>query len=143
MREPENASILYVDDEQMCLDVFRLTFDDDYRICTAQTPAEARRLLREEKPFDVVISDQVMPELSGVTFLGEAAEASPESYRVLLTGSIGVGDCMRELAAGVVQLFIAKPWSTEHMRRVLDLANSTARMRASVSKMWTVVDNAA
>lgn len=137
------ASILYLDDERMCLDVFRATFGDEFQVRTAQTAAEARRALASEGPFDVIISDQFMPELDGVTFLGEAAAASPESYRVLLTGSVGVGDCLRAIASGVVQLFISKPWNDEHLRRVLELAESSARMRASVSRIQGVSNRAA
>lgn len=135
MTNQPKASILYLDDEQTCLDVFRLTFGDEYLVRVAQTAAEGRRALASEGPFDVVISDQFMPDLDGLTFLGEAQTASPESYRVLLTGSVGVGDCLREIASGVVQLFIVKPWDQDHMRRVLELAESASRMRDSASRI--------
>lgn len=143
MNNQPRFAILYLDDEPICLEVFRDTFGDEYLVRAVQTVAEARRALASEGVFDVIISDQSMPELDGVTFLSEAAAASPDSYRVLLTGNVGVGDCFREIAAGVVQLFIAKPWDVSHIRRVLELAEAAARLRASTSRTRGATDRAA
>jgi two-component system response regulator HupR/HoxA len=112
-------SVLYLDDEQGCLDVFREMFDREYDVRTASTPEEARRML-EARPADVVISDEAMPDLSGKAFLAQVAAAHPAAYRVLLTGSITVGGALREIGAGVVQAFVAKPWSEGDIRRVME-----------------------
>lgn len=112
-------SVLYLDDEQCCLDVFRETFDREYDVRTASTPDEARRMLAA-CPADVVISDESMPDISGKAFMAEVAAAYPSAYRVLLTGSITVGGALREISAGVVQAFVAKPWNRDDIRRVME-----------------------
>jgi DNA-binding NtrC family response regulator len=112
-------SVLYLDDEQGCLDVFRDTFDSEYDVCTAATPEDARRMLAA-RPADVVISDESMPDISGKAFLAEVADAHPAAYRVLLTGSITVGGALHEIGAGVVQAFVAKPWNRDDIRRVME-----------------------
>jgi DNA-binding NtrC family response regulator len=112
-------TILYLDDEVSCLSLFREMFGDEYDVRTASTPEEARRMLAA-RPANIVISDQTMPGTTGKVFLAEVAASHPTTYRVLLTGSITVGVALREISAGVVQAFIAKPWSKEEINRVLE-----------------------
>ena len=113
------TTILYLDDEADCLDLFREVFGREYDVRTASTPEEARRMLAE-RPADVVISDQTMPGATGKAFLAEVAAGHPSAYRVLLTGSITVADAVREVGAGVVHAFVAKPWDKADISRVLD-----------------------
>jgi DNA-binding NtrC family response regulator len=113
------ASIFYLDDEACCLELFREEFDGEYDVRTAATPEEARRMLAE-RPADVVISDQTMPDISGKVFLAEVAARHPSAYRVLLTGNLTAGDAISELSVGVVQAFVAKPWGRNDIARVLE-----------------------
>jgi DNA-binding NtrC family response regulator len=121
-------SILYLDDEAQCLDVFRETFKNDYHVRTAATSDEAHLLLAE-CPSEIVISDQYMPEVSGAEFLRAVAEKHPRSCRVMLTGNTMVGAVMREMAEGIFHLFVTKPWTEESMVRALERASLYARLR--------------
>jgi DNA-binding NtrC family response regulator len=118
-------SILYFDDDPACLEVFGETFGDDYDVRTESTLAGARRALAE-RPAEIVVSDQLMPEIDGKEFLREVAASHPSSYRVLLTGALTVGSVLGEVGAGVVHAFVAKPWTFEEMRRVLERAGGPA-----------------
>jgi DNA-binding NtrC family response regulator len=118
-------SILYFDDEPGLLSMFRWTFKDEYDVWTASTLTEARSAL--SRCPDIIISNWSMPEISGTDFLREAARVCPNSPRVMLTGYGQVGDVFREIASGVIQLFITKPWDEADMREVLERA---ALMRA-------------
>lgn len=119
----ERLSILYLDDDAVCLDIFRQMLEDEHEVRTALTLAEARRALAEET-FDIVFSDYRMPEADGSAFLQEVASAQPDSYRVMLTGAAGVGGFIGELSGGVIHLFLRKPWSEEGMRMALELAGA-------------------
>ncbi|MDQ3804183.1 MAG: response regulator [Acidobacteriota bacterium] len=112
-------SVLYLDDETVCLNLFREVFGGEYDVRTAPTLAEALRLLAGH-PADVVISDQTMPDTKGTVFLAEVAAAYPSTYRVLLTGSITVGTALHEIGVGVVQAFVTKPWRKEDIYRVME-----------------------
>ena len=116
-------SVLYVDDEAVCLEVFHETFRQDYDIRTAASAADALQMLRE-RAADIVISDQTMPGVKGTDFLGEVAQAYPASYRVLLTGSIHLVSVMPEVGAGLIHLFVPKPWTEAAMRRLLERAGA-------------------
>jgi DNA-binding NtrC family response regulator len=121
MKNLQKLSILYFDDEPVCLETFREMFGDDYEVRTAATLQEARRALDEET-FDVVISDQVMPEISGTAFLHEIARTHPQSIRVMMTGNACVGEVLKEISAGVVRFFMPKPWNDSMMRQVFERA---------------------
>jgi DNA-binding NtrC family response regulator len=88
---------------------------------TATTLDEARRVLNACNA-EVIISDQLMPEIEGTEFLREAATACPDSFRILLTGHATVGEVIGELSTGIIHLFEAKPWREERMREILERA---------------------
>lgn len=127
-------TIFYIDDEAGCLSLFQERFGGEYDVRTAATLNEARRML-EERPADIVISDQSMPEIKGTDFLGEVATTHPPSYRVLLTGTIHLGGVIPEISAGVIHLFIPKPWTEHDMRQMLERASMHFRLRANGSKL--------
>jgi DNA-binding NtrC family response regulator len=126
-------TILYIDDEAGCLRLFQETFGGEYEVRTATTLSEARRLLAEH-PVDIVISDQSMPEIKGTDFLIEVAAAQPSSYRVLLTGTITVGDAFTEIGAGIVHLFITKPWTVGYMSKALGRASLSVALHRHVNE---------
>ena len=114
-------TILYIDDEVGCLNLFQEVFGGEYDVRTATTLSEASLLL-SEGPADVVISDQLMPDIDGTEFLREVAEHYPASRRVLLTGGVTVGHVLGEVSTGVVQFFVRKPWTEAEMRETLERA---------------------
>lgn len=114
-------TIFYIDDDDACLNIFREVFGGEYDVRTAATLAEARRAL-DERPADIVISDQSMPEIAGTEFLSEVASKYPSSYRVLLTGSISLGQVIPEVGSGLIHLFVPKPWTEHDMRQMLERA---------------------
>jgi DNA-binding NtrC family response regulator len=115
------GTILYLDDDVACLSLFQQTFGEDYDVRTALTCAEANHLLSVQQ-FDVIISDQIMPDIKGMEFLREVAQQYPESYRVLLTGASTIGNLLNEISTGIIQLFLTKPWTLEDMQQVLEIA---------------------
>jgi len=122
-------TVLYLDDESPLLDIFSQMFSDEYDVRTASTLAEARQLLKSCTPA-IIISDWSMPEVSGLDFLREAAEACPDSFRIILTGYGQVGDAIGEISAGLVELFITKPWTEDELRKALERAREVIARRS-------------
>ena len=114
-------TVFYFDDEQVLLDIFQETFSDQYDVQTTTSLSEARRILLECTP-NIIITDWSMPEISGLDFLREARETCPRSFRIMLTGFAQVGDMIEEISAGIVQLFIPKPWNEVELRQALERA---------------------
>lgn len=121
-------TVFYFDDEERLLDVFREMFGEQYDVHTAATLVEARRVLAECSA-DIIISDQSMPEIEGTEFLREAATMCPESFRILLTGQVSVGDVLEEVSSGIIHLFETKPWREERMRGILERASAVLNRR--------------
>ena len=125
-----SRTIFYLDDEAGCLNVFQEVFGGEYEVRTATTLAEARRMLAE-RPADIVISDQTMPDIKGTDFLSEVAALCPSSYRVLLTGSVHLVSVIPEMGTGLIHLFVPKPWTIQTMRLMLERACTHFESRGS------------
>ncbi len=80
------ATILLVDDEEMVLNSIKSFFaiETDYKLATYTSPIKALEAI-EENRFDLVISDYLMPEMDGITFLSRFKERQPQATRMLLT----------------------------------------------------------
>jgi DNA-binding NtrC family response regulator len=69
-------SILYIDDEESNLRIFKNTFRRDFNIFTANSAQNALEMLKEVN-VDVLITDQRMPGMSGTELLKEVKNAVP------------------------------------------------------------------
>ncbi len=106
--------------------------DDDARVLSAivrslrrepirlETAASAREALRrlEEETFDLVVSDQRMPGLTGIEFLCRVRERWPRTRRILLSG--WTSEISRnELEAADLHRLLAKPWDDGELRSAI------------------------
>lgn len=114
-------TVLYFDDDQRLLDLFQEMFGGRYEVLIAATLDDARRALKDCAP-EIIISDQLMPEIQGTDFLREAAGACPESFRILLTGQATLGEFFAEISTGLIHFFEAKPWREARMNEILERA---------------------
>ena len=77
--------ILIVDDEKDNLEALKRMLRGQYDVTIAESPIEAMKLV-QSRLFHVIVSDQRMPQMTGVEFLEKAKKLSPLSTRILLTG---------------------------------------------------------
>ena len=107
--------ILIVDDEPAILESLELTLGADYRVLTASSGEEGLEILRREE-VALIISDQVLPTLSGVEFLEQAFELCPQAIRMMLTGYADIGSLARAINEGQIYRYISKPWEPDEVR---------------------------
>lgn len=110
-------SILIVDDESSVLKALqRLLRDEDYSIRTASSYEEAMEWL-ERQPFAVVMSDYMMPGVSGDELLGMVKKKYPSTVRVMLSGAAYAKSPNPAITEGTLhcQIFIAKPWNDDKL----------------------------
>jgi len=119
-------AILIVDDEDSILrSLQRLFRKESYNIVTADSGSEGLRLISEAPaPFSLIISDQRMPEMTGLQFLAEVRKISPNTMRVLLTGYSDVDVIIEAINKGGIHSYFTKPWKDEDLllqvRQILD-----------------------
>ncbi|HVO65770.1 MAG TPA: HD domain-containing phosphohydrolase [Syntrophales bacterium] len=148
-----NHKILIVDDEESVTNsMLRLFRREHYMINTATSGLEGLKQIREaEKPFSLIISDQQMPEMTGVQFLAEARKIFPDTMRILLTGHSDIDAIIGAINNGGIHRYLTKPWNDENMlcdvrqileqyelvldnRRLLELTKRQSKVLLSLNK---------
>lgn len=112
-------NILYVDDEENNLKSFKATFRRNYNIFTARSGKEALEILRNNT-IKVVITDQRMPEMTGVQFLEAIIPEFPNTVRMILTGYSDVEAIIKAINTGRVYRYITKPWEADELKLIID-----------------------
>jgi signal transduction histidine kinase len=111
-------SILVVDDEadvvQSVTDLLRL----DYRVLGATRAREGIDILRQE-PVDVVMTDQRMPDMTGVELLCHVRESHPDATRLLFTGYADIHAVVDAINQGNVYRYITKPWEASELQVII------------------------
>jgi two-component system, NtrC family, response regulator AtoC len=110
--------ILVVDDEKDNVDAFRFSFRKQFDVRCATSGAEA---LEELKTLDaaVIISDQRMPNLTGIELLKQAAALRPDAVGIIVTAFSDVDVLIEAVNLRQVYRYITKPWDSREMRAVL------------------------
>jgi response regulator RpfG family c-di-GMP phosphodiesterase len=110
----DKITILYVDDEENNLFSFKATFRIKYQVLIAISGEEALKIL-ESKKVHVIITDQRMPEMTGVDFLEKVLEKFPDPMRILLTGYADMNAVVDAVNKGKIFHYLAKPWNEEEL----------------------------
>src|SRR5471030_642218 len=127
-------SILYVDDEENNLFSFKATFRIKYQVTTALSGDEALKIL-ETKPVHIIITDQRMPEMTGVEFLEKVLLKYPDPMRILLTGYADMAAVVDAVNKGKIFHYLAKPWNEEELDMTINRAYQKYLEKAKLKKM--------
>ncbi len=112
--------LVIVDDEEMVLASLRsfLTLETEYEVLTFDSPLKALESIRENQ-IDLVISDYLMPEMTGIEFLLEVKKLQPYATRVLLTGYADKENAIKAINEVNLYQYIEKPWSNEDLKLII------------------------
>jgi two-component system, sensor histidine kinase and response regulator len=134
LRYMTKNKILYVDDEEDNLSVFNATFRRYYEILTATSGEEGLKIATDND-ISVVITDQRMPELTGVDFLIELGKINPEPIKMLLTGYSDINAVIDAINRGNIYRYITKPWDKIDMKLNIDNAIETYLLKKENRKL--------
>lgn len=110
-------TLLLVDDEPNIINALKRTLRrDGYSIFTANGAEEALNLLADQK-VALIISDQRMPQMSGVEFLRKVKELYPKTVRLVLSGFTDLESVTSAINEGAIYRFMTKPWDDELLRK--------------------------
>jgi DNA-binding NtrC family response regulator len=109
-----DATIVIVDDEEMVLTSLNsfLALETDYTVKTFISAKEALEFIAKE-PIDLVMSDYLMPEMDGISFLAEVKKLRPEVPRIILTGYADKENAIKAINNVGLFQYIEKPWDND------------------------------
>lgn len=120
IENPSKFNILYVDDEEVNLRIFKYAFKRDYNVFTALNGEEALTLVRNNT-IHLIITDQQMPKMTGVELLKKVMPKNPNAIRMIMTGFSDVGALITAVNEVGIQKYLKKPWEKDVLKETLDL----------------------
>ncbi len=137
--EPDKAktkkyTILYVDDEESNLRIFRMAFKRHYNVLTASGGHEAIEMLREHD-IQCLITDQKMPEMTGTELLEKVLPEFPDVIRMILTGFADIEAIVKAVNKCGIYKYITKPWDKGEMKLTIDKALETYELKSDKVKL--------
>ena len=117
--QDDQIRILFIDDEQSVLNALKRSMrKEGYQLHLTTDVEDALRLIGSEH-IDVVVSDHLMPAMTGIEFLALSARLHPDVIRIMLTGQADVDMAIRAINEGQVNRFLTKPWDDAQLKFVL------------------------
>jgi len=116
--------ILIVDDEPANLRALARLFRDGCEVLTAGAGSEALKLLQQHE-VALLITDQRMPEMTGIELLKQTVALRPRMVRIILTGYTDIEALVEAINCGEVYRYVTKPWNNDDLqltvKRALEL----------------------
>ncbi len=121
------TKILIVDDDRLVLKALARSLGSEYDVLLSRDGASALMLLQEQT-VAVIVSDQRMPEMTGVELLKQARRIQPRAKRILITGYSDREATIAAINEGQIFHYIQKPWEPEELKQVIRQAVERAEL---------------
>ena len=130
----DKITILYVDDEMNNLISFKAVFRIKYHVLTAISGEEATKILRNNT-VNIIITDQRMPQMTGVEFLESILDEFPDPIRILLTGYADMNAVIDAVNKGKIFHYLTKPWNEEELDMTITRAYDVYKQKIEEREM--------
>lgn len=110
MSNEAKPCVLLVDDEEGILKSLKRALVEVEAEFILATSGQAALDMLKERTVALIISDQRMPGMEGVEFLGRSREMAPDAIRILLTGYADIDATVEAINSGAVRYYMTKPW---------------------------------
>src|ERR1700734_364023 len=131
-------TILVVDDEKDIVDSIERQFRKKYKLLKTTSGVEALRIMQTET-IHLILSDQRMPEMTGVQLFERAQKIQPDAIRILLTGYTDVESVIAAVNTGQIYRYITKPWDPTELdvilKRALDAYDLKTELKEKNEKL--------
>jgi len=126
-------TILVVDDERRILEAVKRILRREplfkYKVLTVDNANDALKIVESEK-VDLILSDQRMPEMTGVELFNKVREISPQIVRMLITGYTDLEAAIDAINKAKIDYYIEKPWDDTELLNIV--RNALNRPRSYV-----------
>ena len=139
----DKESVLIVDDEEMVLTSLStyLTLETDYEVVTFTSAPQALAHLASNEA-GIIISDFLMPEMDGISFLARARELRPDAPRVLLTGYADKENAIKAINQVGLYQYVEKPWDNDDLRLVIRNGLEKKQLLAKLTQKVSQINQA-
>lgn len=142
---PRRYRILVVDDDEAIRTLLEHTLTRAKEFdCDVTLAMDARQGLAElaQKPYDLVLSDQIMPEANGIAFLMEVKDRYPDTIRMLITAHTNLSSVLRAVNLAQVHGYIEKPFDPLEVNHTINeaLSRHEERLSGQVINVQSVQD---
>ncbi|MEM6641899.1 MAG: response regulator [Bacteroidota bacterium] len=113
-------SLIYLDDEEINLILFKEMFKKDFDIHTTTSPHDAIDYVINND-LDFILTDQLMPVMTGVEFLRElqTKEYPSNPKKIIISGYTKEGEVSEAIEQQMIDKFVSKPWSYDKLKDLL------------------------
>ncbi|NQY35674.1 MAG: diguanylate cyclase [Alteromonadaceae bacterium] len=139
--DPNNAKdkpwVMLVDDEVENLRVLRQLLEKDFRILTGENGYEAINMINNmpnPEKIQLIISDQRMPEFTGIEFLEKISKILPDTIRIILTGYSDVQVIIDSINKAKLYKFLTKPFDPVELSLTVRRGVEAYQMRRDLLK---------
>ena len=145
MSESNKHCLLVVDDEPDVCDSIHDLLRHEFSVLKARNGAEGARLMQEHE-VHIIMTDQRMPQISGVELLKGVRAKHPKAVRMLFTGFADLEAIIAAINQGHIFQFLKKPWQPEELLaavheaameydRLVDQAEETSRLQEQIHNL--------
>ena len=139
----QQPTIVIVDDEDMVLTSLSsfLNLETEYDIKTFISVNEALEYIKTGR-VDLVVSDYLMPEMDGISFLAEVREIKPEVPRIILTGYADKENAIKAINTVGLFQYIEKPWDNDDLLIILRNGLEKQKLMTRLNEKIKEINNA-
>ena len=129
--------ILLVDDEPEILFSLQGLLRREFELYTAEDGQEAMEILRNH-PIHVIMTDQRMPQMTGVELIGRVKTEYPDAIRIIFTGYADIKAVVEAINRGALFRYVTKPWDPDDLIELLH--DAAAHYDAVVHRRCVLAD---
>ncbi len=120
----EKFTILYVDDEEINLRIFQMSFGKRFDVVIANSGEEGIQTMNENEKIVAVISDMRMPKMNGIEFIKLAKEAFPDKIYYILSAFDLTDEIAEAINSNLILKYFRKPFNINEIEEsVLESLN--------------------
>ena len=141
--QEKKPEIIIVDDEEMVLTSLGsfLNLETDYEVVTFTSAKDALKHI-EQNDIDLVISDYLMPEMDGISFLAQVKDMKPNVPRIILTGYADKENAIKAINDVGLFQYIEKPWENDDLLIIFRNGLEKQRLMNKLQEKMNEIDKA-
>lgn len=116
-------TVLYVDDEDINLQLFKINFGKLRNILLARSGKEGLQMIEDHPEISVVFSDMKMPFINGIEFIRQAKTVRPNIACYLITGYGLTDEIQAAIEAGIIVKYLKKPFILSELLDAMACSN--------------------